>query len=73
MRISDDMRAELQEFRRIRLGLIERDVPGPIADSLAKDAIEEARFARTEREARRICDPAAIVSSIRATTLRGLG
>lgn len=70
MRVTDEMRAELTEFRAIRRGLIERNVPGPIADTLARDAVESLRVCRP-RQAKQLRDPDAILSSIRALTLPG--
>lgn len=71
MRITDDMRAELQEFRLIRRGLLDRDVPHVIADTLAREAVEDMRDARTDRKRARLRDPDAIVASVKAITMRG--
>lgn len=43
MKISDEMRAELRQFRALRRALIERGVPDVIADTLARDAVDECR------------------------------
>lgn len=72
MRITDDMRAELSEFREIRRGLIARDIPHAIADALARDAVEEMRDAKSDRKRDRLRDPDAIIASIKAATVRGI-
>lgn len=73
MRITEHMRAELTEFRAIRRELIDRDVPAVIADALARDAVEEIRNAGTERKRKALRDPDAILASVRAATMRGVG
>ena len=71
MRVTDTMRAELAEFRAIRLGLIACDVPAVIADTLAREAVEDMRNA-LPRDIPKLRDPQFIIASIRAETLRGL-
>lgn len=71
MRITDTMRAELMEFRALRLELIARGVPSVIADTLAREAIEDSRGA-IPRIAEKLKSPDVIMDSIRAATLRGV-